>query len=44
MTWLIITAFPEYGKTAIESATKFVDAPLDLRAAAWRCSPAARSR
>jgi formate/nitrite transporter FocA (FNT family) len=32
VTWLIITAFPEYGKTAIASATKFVDAPLDLRA------------
>jgi len=33
VTWLIITAFPEFGKTAIESGTKFVDAPLDLRSA-----------
>jgi formate/nitrite transporter FocA (FNT family) len=30
--WLIMTAFPELGRTAIESAVKFVDAPLDLRA------------
>jgi formate/nitrite transporter FocA (FNT family) len=30
--WLIMTAFPELGPTAIESAVKFVDAPLDLRA------------
>jgi formate/nitrite transporter FocA (FNT family) len=32
VTWMIIKAFPEFGKTAIESGTKFVDAPLDLRA------------
>jgi len=32
VTWLIMTAFPQYGKTAIESATTFVNAPLDLRA------------
>ena len=31
-TWMIMKAFPEYGKTAIQSATRFVDAPLDLRA------------
>jgi formate/nitrite transporter FocA (FNT family) len=31
-TWLIIKAFPQFGQTAIESATTFVDAPLDLRA------------
>jgi formate/nitrite transporter FocA (FNT family) len=30
-TWLIMTAFPELGGTAIESAKTFVDAPLDLR-------------
>jgi formate/nitrite transporter FocA (FNT family) len=30
--WLIMTAFPQLGATAIESATTFVDAPLDLRA------------
>src|SRR5947209_7209366 len=27
-TWLIIEAFPQLGRTAIESATQFVDAPL----------------
>ena len=31
-TWLIITAFPHLGTTAIESAKTFVDAPLDMRA------------
>ena len=31
-TWLIIEAFPQYRATAIESATSFVDAPLDMRA------------
>jgi formate-nitrite transporter family protein len=31
-TWLIITAFPYLGTTAIESAKTFVDAPLDMRA------------
>jgi len=30
--WLVVTAFPQYGRTAVESATTFVDAPLDLRA------------
>jgi formate/nitrite transporter FocA (FNT family) len=30
-TWLIMTAFPELGGTAIESAKTFVVAPLDLR-------------
>jgi formate-nitrite transporter family protein len=32
VTWLIIKAFPRLGSTAIESATPFVTAPLDLRA------------
>jgi len=32
VTWIILKAFPEFGRTAIESATKFVNAPLDLRA------------
>ena len=32
VTWMIIKAFPRFGKTAIESATGFVDAPLDLHA------------
>jgi formate-nitrite transporter family protein len=31
VTWMIMKAFPQYGKTAIESATTFVDAPLGLR-------------
>jgi formate/nitrite transporter FocA (FNT family) len=31
-TWLIMTAFPELGSTAVEAAVTFVDAPLDLRA------------
>jgi formate/nitrite transporter FocA (FNT family) len=30
--WLIMTAFPELRSTAVESAVKFVNAPLDLRA------------
>jgi formate/nitrite transporter FocA (FNT family) len=30
--WLIMTAFPQLGATAIESAATFVNAPLDLRA------------
>jgi formate/nitrite transporter FocA (FNT family) len=29
--WLVVRALPELGKTATESATTFVDAPLDLR-------------
>jgi formate/nitrite transporter FocA (FNT family) len=32
VTWMIITAFPQFGKTAIESGTTFVNAPLDARA------------
>jgi formate/nitrite transporter FocA (FNT family) len=32
VTWLIIKAFPQFGSTAIESATPFVTAPLGLRA------------
>ena len=32
VTWIILKAFPEFGRTAIESATTFVNAPLDLRA------------
>jgi formate/nitrite transporter FocA (FNT family) len=32
VTWMIIKAFPQFGKTAIESGTTFVDAPLDMRA------------
>ena len=32
VTWLIMKAFPQLGSTAVESATSFVDAPLDLRA------------
>src|SRR3954471_3151635 len=32
VTWLIMKAFPQFGPTAVESAVKFVDAPLDLRA------------
>jgi formate-nitrite transporter family protein len=31
-TWLVIGAFPQYGPTAIEAASTFVHAPLDLRA------------
>lgn len=31
-TWLVIHAFPQLGHTAIESATQFVAAPLNLRA------------
>ena len=30
--WLIMTAFPQLGPTAVESAVPFVTAPLDLRA------------
>src|SRR3954468_18559325 len=29
VTWLIMTAFPQFGPTAVESAVTFVDAPLD---------------
>jgi formate/nitrite transporter FocA (FNT family) len=29
--WVVVQAFPELGKTAIESATHFVEAPLDLQ-------------
>src|SRR3954447_12054291 len=32
VTWLIMRAFPQYGPVAVESATSFVRAPLDLRA------------
>jgi formate/nitrite transporter FocA (FNT family) len=32
VTWLIISAFPQLGRTAVESATTFVDAPLTIRA------------
>jgi formate-nitrite transporter family protein len=31
-TWLIIEAFPQFGSTAVTSATTFVDAPLDMKA------------
>lgn len=31
-TWIIVHAFPQLGPTAIEAATPFVRAPLDLRA------------
>jgi formate/nitrite transporter FocA (FNT family) len=31
LMWVVMRAFPELGRTAVESATKFVDAPLDLR-------------
>jgi formate/nitrite transporter FocA (FNT family) len=31
--WLVVTALPSLGPTAVESARAFVDAPLDLRAA-----------
>jgi formate/nitrite transporter FocA (FNT family) len=31
-TLIIVTAFPQLGSTAVESATTFVDAPLDWRA------------
>ena len=30
--WLVVHALPSLGTTAIESATTFIDAPLDLRA------------
>ena len=29
--WLVVTGFPDLASTAVESATHFVDAPLDLR-------------
>jgi len=29
--WLVVRALPELGKTAVESATTFVDAPLNLQ-------------
>ena len=29
--WLVVRGFPELGETAIESATHFVDAPLDIQ-------------
>ena len=29
--WMVVHALPELGATAIESATTFVDAPLDLQ-------------
>jgi formate/nitrite transporter FocA (FNT family) len=32
MMWVVVHALPELGVTAIESATTFVDAPLDLTA------------
>jgi len=32
LTWVIMRAFPQLGGTAIESATTYVHAPLDLRA------------
>src|SRR5436305_10025166 len=31
VTWLIMHAFPQFGPVAVESATTFVRAPLDLR-------------
>jgi len=31
--WIVVQALPELGVTAIESATTFVDAPLDLQSA-----------
>jgi formate/nitrite transporter FocA (FNT family) len=31
--WLVVHAFPELGATAVESATRYVDAPLSLRSA-----------
>ena len=34
LTWLVARGFPELRTTAIETATHFVDAPLDLRSAA----------
>lgn len=33
VTWLIVAAFPELRRTAVETATAYVGAPLDLRAA-----------
>jgi formate/nitrite transporter FocA (FNT family) len=32
MMWVVVQALPELGVTAVESATEFVDAPLDLTA------------
>jgi formate/nitrite transporter FocA (FNT family) len=32
LMWVVMRAFPQLGHTAIESATQFVDAPLNLRA------------
>ena len=32
--WLVVRAFPDLRATAVESATHFVDAPLDLQSAA----------
>jgi formate/nitrite transporter FocA (FNT family) len=32
-TWVVITGFPSLADAAVESATTFVDAPLDLRSA-----------
>ncbi|NEK86578.1 formate/nitrite transporter family protein [Blastococcus saxobsidens] len=32
--WVVVLALPELGETAIESATEFVDAPLDLQSMA----------
>ena len=32
LMWIVITAFPQLAPTAVESATTFVDAPLDWRA------------
>ena len=31
--WLVVRALPELGATAVESATTFVDAPLNLQSA-----------
>jgi formate/nitrite transporter FocA (FNT family) len=31
--WVVMTGFPSLGQTAVESATTYVDAPFDLRAA-----------
>ncbi len=33
LMWIVVHALPELGATAIESATTFVDAPLDLQSA-----------
>jgi formate/nitrite transporter FocA (FNT family) len=32
LMWVVMRAFPQLGPTAVESATTFVDAPLNLRA------------